>query len=162
MREYELVLIINPELDETETDSLIESVKNNVESNGGEVLKVDPWGRKRLSFPIKRNSDGYYVLLIFNSEPAFVRELTNSFRVVESIFRHMIVQFEGDLDKVISLRDERESRAQKKPPPSEKKVEKGTPDGESEDDEDSISEDDGENQDGDEVSSDVSETSDES
>ena len=100
MREYELVLIINPELDETETDSLIESVKNNVESNGGEVLKVDPWGRKRLSFPIKRNSDGYYVLLIFNSEPAFVRELTNSLRVVESIFRHMIVQFEGDLDIV--------------------------------------------------------------
>ena len=154
MREYELVLIISAELDETETDSLIEGVKSNIESNGGEVLKVDPWGRKRLSFPIKRNSDGYYVLVIFRSEPAFVRQLTNSFRVIESILRHMVVQFEGDLDKVIALGEDRGSREAKKSPPSESKVEEGTPD--------SKSEDDAESQDGDEEIPDVSETSDES
>lgn len=110
MREYELVLIINPELDDTETESLIEGVTSNIDSNGGEVLKVDPWGRRRLAFPIKKNNDGYYVLLIFRSEPAFVLQLSNSFRVIESIVRHMVVNFEGDLDNVISLREERRPR----------------------------------------------------
>ena len=161
MRNYELVLIINPELDETETDSVVEGVKSNIESNGGEVLKVDPWGRKRMSFPIKRNSDGYYVLFIFKSEPAFVLQLTSSFRVIESIIRHLVVQFEGDLDKVISLRDERESRTRAKAPPLEEERKEGTPDSESKDVEGSISEDNGEDQGGDEETPDVRETSEE-
>ncbi len=110
MREYELVLIINPELEEAETESLIEGVTSNIDSNGGEVLKVDAWGKRRLAFPIKKNNDGYYVLLIFRSEPAFVLQLSNSFRVIETIIRHMVVNFEGDLDNVISLREERRSR----------------------------------------------------
>lgn len=122
MREYELVLIINPELDDTETESLIEGVKNNIESNDGEVLKVDPWGRRRLAFPIKKNNDGYYVLLIFRSEPVFVLQLSNSFRVIESIIRHMVVNFEGDLDSVISLREERQPRRTDTPPQLKEEV----------------------------------------
>ena len=106
MREYELILIINPELDDTETESLIERVKSNIESNGGEALKVDAWGRKPLAFPIKKNNEGYYALFIFRSDPAFVPQLSNSFRVIESIIRHMVVLFEGDLDKVISLKED--------------------------------------------------------
>lgn len=145
MREYELVLIINPELDDTETESLIEGVKNNIESNGGEVLKVDPWGNKRLAFPIKKNNDGYYVLLIFRSEPAFVPQLSNSFRVIESIIRHMIVLFEGDLDSVISLRDERPPRQTDASPPLKAENEQVVPDTESKD-ENSVSENEGEDQ----------------
>ena len=68
MREYELLLIIDPNLEDTETESLIERVKSNIESNGGEALKVDPWGKKPLAFPIKKNNDGYFVLFIFRSE----------------------------------------------------------------------------------------------
>ena len=145
MREYELVLIINPELDDTETESLIEGVKSNIESNGGEVLKVDPWGKKRLAFPIKKNSDGYYVLLIFRSEPAFVPQLSNSFRVIESIIRHMMVLFEGDLDKVISLREESPPRERHAPPPPEEENKPVAQETESED-EDSVSENEGEDQ----------------
>ena len=145
MREYELVLIINPELDDTETESLIEGVKNNIESNGGEVLKVDPWGRKRLAFPIKKNSDGYYVLLIFRSEPAFIPQLSNSFRVIESIIRNMVVLFEGDLDKVISLREQTQPRETHTPPPPEEENKPVAQETESED-EDSVSEVEGEDQ----------------
>lgn len=145
MREYELVLIFNPELDDTETESLIEGVKNNIESNGGEVLKVDPWGKKRLAFPIKKNNDGYYVLLIFRSEPAFVPQLSNSFRVIESIIRHMVVLFEGDLDKVISLREERSPRETSTSRQLEKENEPVAQDTESED-KDSVSENEGEDQ----------------
>lgn len=155
MREYELVLIINPELDDTETESLIEGVKNNIESNGGEVLKVDPWGRKRLAFPIKKNSDGYYVLLIFRSEPAFIPQLSNSFRVIESIIRNMVVLFEGDLDKVISLREQTQPRETHAPPPPEEENKPVAQETESED-EDSESEVEGENQVGEEATPDNS------
>ena len=145
MREYELVLIINPELEDTETESLIEGVKGNIESNGGEVLKVDPWGRRRLAFPIKKNTDGYYVLLIFRSEPVYVLQLSNSFRVIESIIRHMVVLFEGDLDNVISLRDERRPRQTVARVPLEKEVEQVALDTKSKN-EDSVSEVEGEDQ----------------
>ena len=152
MREYELVLIINPELDDTETESLIEGVKSNIESNGGEVLKVDPWGKKRLAFPIKKHNDGYYVLLIFRSEPAFVPQLSNSFRVIESIIRDMVVLFEGDLDKVISLREAHPPREARPPRetatslPLKEENEQVALDTESED-EDNVSENGGEDRD---------------
>ena len=145
MREYELVLIINPELEDTETESLIEGIKGNIESNGGEVLKVDPWGRRRLAFPIKKNTDGYYVLLIFRSEPVYVLQLSNSFRVIESIIRHMVVLFEGDLDNVISLREERRPRQTVARVPLEKEVEQVALDTKSKND-DSVSEVEGEDQ----------------
>ena len=155
MREYELVLIVNPELDDTETESLIEGVKSNIESNGGEVLKIDPWGKKRLAFPIKKNNDGYYVLLIFRSDPAFVPQLSNSFRVIESIVRHMVVVFEGDLDKVISLREETLPRKTDTPPPPEEENQPVVPDSESEN-EGSVSEVESEDQVGNEAAPDNS------
>ena len=155
MREYELVLIIDPELDDTETESLIERVKNSIESNGGEALKVDPWGKKRLAFPIKKNNDGYYVLFIFRSDPAFVPQLSNSFRVIESIIRHMVVLFEGDLDKVLSLREESAPREANTPPRPEAKNEPSPPVTESEDVK-SASENPGEDQVGEETAPDNS------
>ena len=155
MREYELVLIINPELDDTETESLIEGVKSNIESNGGEVLKVDPWGKKRLAFPINKNNDGYYVIFVFRSEPAFVPQLSNSFRVIESIIRDMVVLFEGDLDKLIALRDESAPREVETSPPQEEEDGQITLDTESEN-EDSTSQVEGEDQVGEEAAPDNS------
>jgi small subunit ribosomal protein S6 len=155
LREYELVLIINPELDDTETESLIEGVKSNIESNGGEVLKVDPWGKKRLAFPINKNNDGYYVIFVFRSEPAFVPQLSNSFRVIESIIRDMVVLFEGDLDKLIALRDESTPREVETSPPQEEEGGQITLDTESEN-EDSTSGVEGENQVGEEAAPDNS------
>ena len=174
MREYELVLIVSPELDEIETDAIIQGVKGNIESNAGEVIKIDSWGRKRLAFPIKRHSDAFYVLFIFKSEPASVRKLTNSFRVIEPVLRHMVVEFEGDLDKILALRDEAESRTRENSPPPEEPAEKenppspaedakeGAPGRESENDADTVSGDGGEDGNRDEVGAEVSAASDES
>ena len=75
MRNYELVLIITPELDEEATNELIERVKNTIESTEGKVLKVDEWGSKRLAYPIRRHTDGYYVLYIFESQPDAISQI---------------------------------------------------------------------------------------
>ena len=96
---YELLLIITPDYDESEAEALTDQVKGMIE-NGGTLLKVDPWGKKRLAYPIRKRSEGYYVLYIFESAPSFVAELSQSLRVIETILRYMIVQYEDDINKL--------------------------------------------------------------
>ena len=97
MNRYETILIISPDLDESQTNEVIEGVKSTIESGGGEILKVDLWGRKKLAYPVKRHNDGYYVLLVFGSEPDSVTQLNNHYQITEPIIKHMVVRFEGEL-----------------------------------------------------------------
>jgi small subunit ribosomal protein S6 len=96
---YELLLIITPDHDENEAEALANQVKGIIEG-GGTLLKVDPWGKKRLAYPIRKRSEGYYVLYIFESAPSFVAELNQSLHVIEAILRYMVVQYEDDIDKL--------------------------------------------------------------
>jgi len=99
LKPYELLLIITPDHDENEAEALTDQVKGIIESDGT-LLKIDPWGKKRLAYPIKKRSEGYYVLYIFESAPGFVASLNQSLRVIETILRYMIVEYEGDIDKL--------------------------------------------------------------
>lgn len=99
MNPYELLLIITPDHDETEAEALTNQVKGIIE-RGGTVLKVDPWGKRRLAYPIRKRSEGYYVLYIFECPPGFVAELNQALRVIEAILRSMTVQYEDDINKL--------------------------------------------------------------
>ena len=109
MKPYELLLIITPDHDENEAEALTDQVKGIIES-GGTLVKIDPWGKKRLAYPIKKRSEGYYVLYIFESAPSFVASLNQSLRVIETILRYMIVECEDDMDK---LKAERTAEVEK-------------------------------------------------
>ena len=113
MKPYELLLIITPDHDENEAEALTDQVKGIIE-NGGTLLKLDPWGKKRLAYPIRKRSEGYYVLYIFESAPSFVAELNQALHVIESILRYMIVQYEDDIEKLKA-----EIAAKAEPPTSE-------------------------------------------
>ena len=97
MRQYETIFIINPDLDESQTNDVIEGVKTAIESDGGKILRVDPWGKKKLAYAVKQYNDGYYVLIVFESSPEFVTQLNGHYRITERIIKHIVVQFEGDL-----------------------------------------------------------------
>ena len=99
MNPYELLLIITPDHDENEAEALTNQVKGIIEG-GGTLLKVDPWGKKRLAYPIRKRCEGYYVLYIFECVPSFVSELNQSLHVIEAILRYMVVQYEDDIDKL--------------------------------------------------------------
>ena len=99
MNPYELLLIITPDHDENDAEALTNQVKGIIEG-GGTLLKVDPWGKKRLAYPIRKRSEGYYVLYIFECAPGFVSELNQSLHVIEAILRYMVVQYEDDIDKL--------------------------------------------------------------
>lgn len=97
MHQYETIFIINPDLDESQTDDVVEGVKTAIESGGGRILKVDPWGKKKLAYAVKQHNDGYYVLIVFESSPDFVTQLSGHYRITERIIKHIVVQFEGNL-----------------------------------------------------------------
>ena len=124
MKPYELLLIITPDHDENEAEALTDQVKGIIES-GGALLKIDPWGKKRLAYPIQKRNEGYYVLYIFESAPSFVAQLNQSLHVIESILRYMIVQYEDDIDK---LKSELAAEAAQPTP----KAEESTAEGEAE------------------------------
>ena len=99
MRQYETIFIVNPTLEESETDKVVEGVKTTIEANGGKILATDLWGKRRLAYQIKRHRDGYYALFIFESDPGFVRELYTYYRIAEPIIKYMIVTFEGEISE---------------------------------------------------------------
>lgn len=99
MNPYELLLIITPDHDESEAEALTQNVRGIIE-NGGTLLKVDAWGKKRLAYPIRKRNEGYYVLFIFESAPSFIATLNRSLRVIEAILRHMVVRSEDDIEKL--------------------------------------------------------------
>ena len=105
MKPYELMLIITPDQDESQTETLIENVKGIIEQHGN-IVHIDNWGKRRLSYPIRKRTEGYYVIYVFECETSFVAQLNQALRVNEAILRHMIVLFEDDLEKLKATPDE--------------------------------------------------------
>jgi small subunit ribosomal protein S6 len=87
---YELVFIIDPAQGEEGIAALVAKFKALVESHGT-LAEVDEWGKRRLAYPINDLNEGYYVLMTFNSEPAFPAELDRVLRITDGIMRSMIV-----------------------------------------------------------------------
>ena len=92
MRQYELILIIQPDLDEEATTGVIDRVKNMITDSNGEILKIDLWGSKQLAYEIQDFRDGYYVYMDVKFSPEFGVELTQSLRYVEPIIRYMLTK----------------------------------------------------------------------
>ncbi len=91
MRNYELVCIVQPELDETAFKGVIERVSNWVTEAGGKVDKVDVWGRRRLAYHIRKQREGQYVLMNVSLDPKATSELERNIRYLETVLRHMLV-----------------------------------------------------------------------
>jgi small subunit ribosomal protein S6 len=90
MRHYELVCIVHPDLDETAFSGVIEKVKGWIVETGGNVDKVEIWGRKRLAYPIKKHREGQYVLFNLSLEPTTSAILDQNLRFLEPVIRYMI------------------------------------------------------------------------
>ena len=91
MNQYEVLYIIAPDLDEEATRASIEKYKEIVASNGGEVVSVDEWGKKKLAYEIKDCMDGYYCLFYVKCEPACVKEVDRVMKITDELLKHMIV-----------------------------------------------------------------------
>ncbi len=95
MNQYEVLYIITPELDEEKTKATVEKFSGIVTANGGEIVSVDEWGKRRLAYPIDYKIDGYYVLMTFASAPEFPKELERNYKIDEKILRYMVTRKEA-------------------------------------------------------------------
>ena len=90
MRKYELVCVVQPDLDEVAFNALLERVKGWVSESGGSVDKVDVWGRRKLAYIIKKHREGQFVLLNVTLNPSATSDLERNLRYQEPIIRHML------------------------------------------------------------------------
>ena len=90
MRNYELVCVIQPDLDETAFNGVVEKVKGWISDSGGSVDKVDVWGRRKLAYIIKKQREGQFVLLNMTMNPTATAELQRNLRYQETLLRHML------------------------------------------------------------------------
>lgn len=90
MRNYELVCIIQPDLDETAFKGAVEKIQGWVTEAGGTVEKVDVWGRRRLAYNIHKQREGQYVLLNLTLNPKSTTDLERNIRFLEPVMRHML------------------------------------------------------------------------
>jgi len=94
LRKYEVVYVIRPDLDEEETTSVIDRFTDLVTKQGGEMIKIDKWGKRRLAFEVKDFREGFYVIMHIDAEPQVADELDRVFKITDSIIRHIIVREE--------------------------------------------------------------------
>lgn len=90
MREYELIFIVHPDLDENAFKEIVERVSGWITEGGGQVQKTELWGKRQLAYPIKKHKEGQYVYLQINMEPAFSAQLERNLRLTEPILRFLI------------------------------------------------------------------------
>ncbi len=92
MRDYELGIVVSPEASEEQTKAILDRMTQIVQTNGGQVVKVNAWGRRRLAYPIERHRDGLYFFLDLSLTPQTVVELDRSLKVTEEVIRHLLVK----------------------------------------------------------------------
>ena len=91
-RDYELVVILNPEIGDDAVPNSIQKVEQGITTRGGEVTDSSHWGRRRLAYPIKRHMEGNYVVSQIKFDPALVPELEATLRISEDVIRHLIIR----------------------------------------------------------------------
>jgi small subunit ribosomal protein S6 len=91
MAAYELVFIVQPEMEEEPRNALVNKVTQTISDLEGTVQKVDPWGKRRLAYPIKKHREGFYVLVQMDMPPSAVRALERAIKLMEDIIRYLIV-----------------------------------------------------------------------
>ena len=93
MRTYELMVILDPDLEErTVAPSLEQYLNNVVVKDGGKVEKLDVWGRRRLAYEVNKNAEGIYAVIELQAEPATVKELDRQLGLNESVLRTKVIR----------------------------------------------------------------------
>ncbi|WP_091731135.1 30S ribosomal protein S6 [Nocardioides scoriae] len=92
MRTYELMVILDPNLEERTVAPSLDTYLNVVRNDGGSVDNVDVWGRRRLAYEIDKNAEGIYAVVSLQAEPATVKELDRQLSLNESVLRTKVLR----------------------------------------------------------------------
>lgn len=91
LKNYELMVVITPKLNEEEAGSLNDSVLALVKEQGGEVIKTDPWSKRLLAYPINKLKEAYYYVNFLRMESTSVKKVKSQININENVIRHMFI-----------------------------------------------------------------------
>ena len=94
MRRYELMLVISPEAPDERSQAIIDRTTRQIVAGGGQIVKVAPWGRRRLAYPIGGQREGSYFIIVFESPADGIAELERGLLITEEIMRHLVTRKE--------------------------------------------------------------------
>ena len=92
MRRYELMLVIRPDVADDKSQALVDRTTRGIVSAGGQIVKVAPWGRRRLAYPIDRHREGSYHIILFEAPSEAIVELEHTLLITEEVLRHLITR----------------------------------------------------------------------
>jgi small subunit ribosomal protein S6 len=97
VRRYELMLVLRPDLADDKSQALVDRITRQITTAGGQIVKVAPWGRRRLAYPIDRQREGSYHIIHFEAPAESIVELERSLLITEESLRHLITRVERPL-----------------------------------------------------------------
>ena len=94
MRRYELMLVLRPDVPDDRVQATLDSSTRTIAGAGGQIIKVNLWGRRRLAYPIGTHREGSYYILVFDAPAETVAELERGLNITEEVMRHLVVKIE--------------------------------------------------------------------
>ncbi len=95
MRRYELMLVLRPDIPDDRSQAIIDRTTRQIAGAGGQIVKVAPWGRRRLAYSIDRHREGSYHIVIFEAPAESIVELERSLLITEELLRHLVTRVES-------------------------------------------------------------------
>jgi small subunit ribosomal protein S6 len=94
MRRYELMLILRPDVADDKAQAVIDRTTRQLSAGGGQIVKVAPWGRRRLAYQIDRYREGSYHIVLFEAPAEAIAELERGLQITEEVLRHLVTRVE--------------------------------------------------------------------
>jgi small subunit ribosomal protein S6 len=94
MRRYELMLVLRPDTADDRVQQILDRTTRGIAESEGQVVKVSPWGRRRLAYPISGHREGSYFIVVFDAPSESIDELERGLNITEEVMRHLITRIE--------------------------------------------------------------------
>ena len=92
MRRYELMLVLRPDVADDKSQAIVDRTTRGIVASGGQIVKVAPWGRRRLAYPIDRHREGSYHIILFEAPSEAIVELEHTLLITEEVLRHLVTR----------------------------------------------------------------------
>ena len=116
MRRYELMLVVRPDVPEDRVQAILDRSTRAITGAEGQIVKVSPWGRRRLAYPIDGHREGSYHIILFDAPAEVVAEMEHGLNITEEVMRHMVVKIERP---AAARRSDREDEGDDVAPPED-------------------------------------------
>ena len=95
INKYELMLIVNPNAEEERQKEILDRLRTNVEQNGGTVVGIDDWGKRKLAYEIKKETEGVYSVITFTATPDTLAEVERVLGITDEVIRFMTLRLKS-------------------------------------------------------------------